>query len=120
MNENEEIINIEEIEDKVLLFNIIDTYREWFTENEILEVTERAWKLDKKRKDEADYALAVYKDKIVGVFTIISWYKDPCESDRFDFKGEIATENIRNKYINKQINTAWKQGQLTPFIYINC
>lgn len=120
MNVDEEIINIEEIEDKIILFNIIETYREWFTENEILEVTERAWKLDKKRKDEADYALAVYKDKIVGVFTVISWYKDPCESDRFDFIGEIAPDTIKNKYFSKKINTPWKQGQHTPFVYINC
>lgn len=109
----------EDILDKVILLNIIQTYREGMTENEVFEVACRAWGLKDKRKDNADYALAVYKDEVKGVFTILSWYKDKVVPNKWAFKGEIAPPHIRDKYIGTR-QVVWKQGQKMSFAYINC
>ncbi len=117
MNPDARLVTMEDIIEKVILLNIPLTYREGMSENEVLEVACRAWKLYLK-KDEIDYAIAVFQNEIKGVFTIISWSKDKIESDRWAFKGEIAPAPIHDKYIGKRIN-AWKPGQNFPLLYLN-
>ena len=109
---------IEDIKDRVLLLNINQTYHEGMPEDVVLAVACRAWAVDKKRKDGAKYALVVYKDEVKGVFKIDSWHKDPVEPRKWAFKGEVAPEHIRDKYMGMR-GVAWEQGQKTPFIYVN-
>lgn len=111
--------SIESIKDRVLLLNINQTYREWMTEEEVLQIAYRAWGVDAKRMKNAEYALAVYQDEVKGVFKIISWYRDKVEPKKWAFEGEIAEESIRSKYIGMR-GLRWEQGYMDSFIYVNC
>ncbi len=110
---------IESIKDAVLLLNINETYREGMTEEQVLGVAYRAWRVDATRKDKAEYALAVYQDEVKGVFKINSWLRDVEETHKWAFMGEIAPEPIRSKYIGMK-GLRWEQGYRESFIYVNC
>lgn len=109
-------MTIEDIKDRVLLLSINQTYRPYMSEDEVLEIASRSWGVDKKKKDEAEYALAVYQDEVKGVFRILSWDKDKIEPREWAFKGEIAPKHIRDRYIGKR-GVVWRQGP--SFIYVN-
>ena len=111
-------LNTDDIKDRVLLLNINITYREGMTEEEVLDIAYRAWRVDDTRKNNVDYALAVYKDEIKGVFEILSWEKDIAEKGKWAFKGRIAEPRIRDKYMTT-LENGWKQGPKS-FMYVNC
>jgi hypothetical protein len=115
------LIAEEDIVERVILLNIIQSYREWMKETDVLEVSCRAWVIHKSKinhLNDIDYAIAVYQNEVKGVFKVIEWSKDIIESGRWAFKGEIAPAPIHDKYIGKRID-AWKQGQAGPVIYLN-
>lgn len=73
------------------------------------------------------YALSEYRGLIVEVFEIIGdWYEVPRpekknkngESQiRWAFKGKVAEDQIRNKYINKSVAHLKKPGAANPIRY---
>lgn len=120
MTRNRNYNEFHDIEDSILLITINKTYRNNMTTNEILAVTSRWWKLDDKRKDGAKYAIAVYRNEVKGVFTILSWNKREEKPKRWGFKGEKAPNNIHDKYINMSVGQYKKKGNSAPVMYMNC
>ncbi|MFA5736694.1 MAG: hypothetical protein WCX70_01820 [Candidatus Paceibacterota bacterium] len=122
--ENLEEIRLEDIEDKVILLNISQTYRPHMEgdENSIYDIAKQAWSLSKtgESKDLVDYALAIYQNRVKGVFSIDRWKKAEYEPTKWEFEGKIAPDEIRNRYLNKKIVVAWGQGQNNSFRYLNC
>ena len=98
------------------------------TELELYEVTRGYWKVDVKRAEKADYAFCIYKGIIKEVYKIIEWLPAgtipkptlpdaETPADRFEFVGEIAEENIRDKYIEKPIANLYRRGEANPIKY---
>ena len=98
------------------------------TELELYEVTRGYWKVDVKRAEKADYAFCIYKGIIKEVYKIIEWLPAgtipkptlpdaETPADRFEFVGEIAEENIRDKYIEKPIANLYRKGEANPIKY---
>lgn len=112
------LLTVDDIKDQALLLNINVTYKEGMTEDEVLWIAQRAWRIDEKRKNNPNYAIAVYKNEVKGVFEILSWHKDEFEKGRWAFKGKIAEPSIRNKYL-KTIESNWQQGR-ESLRYVNC
>ena len=108
-------------DDKVMLININQKYRDSMSDKEILEVVRMSWVVG-LRRDKVNYVLATYQGEVIGVFTIIQWYPDKIQNNRqrWLFKGKVAPSNIQNKYIGGSIANYIKRGAQNPIRYINC
>ena len=120
--ENLEEISLEDIKDKVILLSVAQTYKSYMDESVVYDIAKQAWNLDKidLPKDIAEYALAIYQNRVKGVFSINRWKKDLFEKTKWEFEGKIAPDKIREKYINKKIVGAFGEGQYESFRYLNC
>jgi hypothetical protein len=114
----------------VLAFNLNQTYRENLRPVELYDITRHAWKLSERRL-KAHYAFAVYKGIVQEVFTIAAWFPQNTtlntkvledinvSTDRWEFVGNIAPEEIRKAYIYKDISD-YTTSSRNPLTYINC
>ena len=124
------------INEKVMLIRINKLFYESMTPEELYEVTRGIWKVGTRRND-VDYAFAVYKAVVKEVYKIYDWlpactleYKtrriikaiqNVNKINRWEFNGGIAENNIRNKYIGKSIKSYLPSfGGANPIIYVNC
>ncbi len=124
-----------EISENVILIRINQLYHENITEEELYEATRGIWRVGIRREN-ADYAFSVFKGEVKEVFAIKSWfpactlpYKTRNLQDaiskvkiegRWEFKGELAEDNIRNKYIEISVKHYLPYGASNPITYINC
>lgn len=111
------------LEDSVIIININKTYKRGKGSNSIYQATKESWVVGKQRREEVTHALSEYRGLIVEVFEIDNWFpvqtKDKKGKDkiRWGFNGEIATSEIRNKYINKSIAHIKKKGAANSIRY---
>lgn len=118
----------EDITENVIAIKINQAYRENMTELELYEVTRGYWKVNVKKAEKADYVFSVYKGMIKEVYKVKEWLPAgmilrptlpdaETPADRFEFVGEIAEENIRDKYIEKSIANLYRKGESNPIKY---
>jgi hypothetical protein len=96
-----------------------------------VETTRGFWKAGIRREN-AEYAFALFHGIIKEVYTIKKWYRagsleyeyrDASEyvnKGRWEFDGEISPEEIRSKYIGKSVQHLIKKGSQNPIKYVNC
>jgi len=89
------------VDDPVFLGFVTKYSPEKTTPEELLRDTSYSWKVIPSRHP-AKYAFAIYHMIIREVYEIEKW--EP-EQKRFFFKGHIAPEEIRNKYLYKDISS---------------
>ena len=127
-------MNDTEITENVILIRINQLYHEQMTDEELYEATRGIWKVG-TRREKADYAFSVYKGTIVEVFSISKWFpactlqyktrnmKDAISRvnvhERWEFDGQLANDDIRDKYIGKSVKHYLPHGASNPIIYIN-
>lgn len=127
-----------DIEDAVILIRINQAFRYSMPENELYEYTRGRWVLNPNRAKKAKYAFAVYQGVVQEVYEILDWYKagstnsirldenktglNTIESleGRFEFIGNIAPKEIRNKYRFLSVEHYFKRGNSNPIMYVNC
>lgn len=118
------------IKDNVILININNLYYFWIWEKDLYEATRKSWVLNPDRANKADFAFTHYHWIIREVYNINYWYKSEefknvnetewkVTNRRYEFKGKIASENIREKYLHKSIKKYFKQGSQNPIKYVN-
>jgi len=117
-----EELQMDDIKDKVVLLSVAQTYKSYMDESVIYDVAKQAWSLDKndQSKDVAEYALAIYQNRVVGVFSIDKWKRAMFENTKWEFEGKIASDDVRSRYLNKKIVRAFGEGQYESFRYLNC
>ena len=115
-----------EVRHKAILFTINKLFHIGMSPQELLEATQGFWVVG-PRKDQAEYAMAVYQGIVLEVYRILCWYpagtikfktRDSSEyknSARWEFAGRIAY-NIRDQYVGSSVG---KGGQ-NPVRYLNC
>ena len=126
------------INDPVVLIRINKAFRYSLPENELYEYTRGRWVLSPKRAKKAKYAFAVYQGIVQEIYEILDWYNagttesfriegkdihlDTFESikGRFEFIGNIAPDEIRNKYRFTSVEHYFRKGNSNPIKYINC
>ncbi|MFV0516955.1 MAG: LEM-3-like GIY-YIG domain-containing protein [Aminipila sp.] len=120
----------EDIDDDVILIRINQNYRSDLHPNELYDVTRGIWMINIERAKNIKYAFAVYDGLIIEIYTIACWlpagtsysYRiDKVEgkyTKRYEFIGNIAPEEIRNKYINKNVADLFKTGNQNPIMFI--
>jgi len=103
----------------VLLININNQFRKDMTKKEIYKATRKYWKINIDRANEFKIICAVSQGIIREVFELSRWTKATSEKQkgRSYFTGYIASNSIRNKYIDKSVIKFWLPGSQNPIKY---
>ena len=92
----------------------------------LYDVTRGYWKISIPLAGTADYALAVSFGEVKEVYRIYEWvpaseerrktieYDPEKEKGRIIFKGEVASDQVRNKYLGKNVKGLYKKGEANP------
>jgi hypothetical protein len=123
-----ESLSADEITEDVLMIRINRAYRNGMSPQEIYDITRSAWKLNAQHMQSAKYAFAVYDGMVLEVFEISGWFyegqtfngtapKEEVSKDRYEFVGNLAPEEIRQKYKNKSVAHLFPKGNQNPVKY---
>ncbi len=102
--------------DPVILININKLYRPNMNVMELYEATRKHWKVSINRTSKIKIACSVFRGIIREVFIIHQWLPSP-EKGRSYFEGEVASQELREKYLYKSVAKYWKQGSQSPIKY---
>lgn len=120
------ILTRESITDNVVLIKINKSYKSSLTPLELYDITRGCWKNRIEYVSVADYALSVFHEKVVEVYSIHKWFRAETEhretipfnpnvdKKKIIFKGELAPQFIRDKYIGKDVKSLFKRGEAQP------
>lgn len=126
-----------EIEEPSVLIRISKAFRYSMTEMELYDYTRGRWKISPDRAKRAKYAFAIYEGIVQEVYEILDWYEAgktysvrqgnenlPEEelarlSGRYEFIGNLAPTEIREKYKYKSVGHYFKPGNSNPIMYRN-
>lgn len=126
-----------EIVDPIIMIRINQAFRYSMSEIELYDYTRGQWVLNPDNAKDAKYALSVYEGVVQEVYEIHDWYKagttfsvrqgnenikrDANEriKKRYEFIGNIAPENIRDKYRFKSVGHYFVKGNANPIMYQN-
>lgn len=114
-----------------ILININQMYSSEMTPVELREATRGIWKVG-RRREEAEFAMAVFRGVIVEVYRIKKpWVRAGTldyktrhaegfkRTGRWEFDGDVAHEESK-KYVGKSVRHLVKQGSQNPIHYVNC
>jgi len=119
-----------EITEPALLVRISKLFDEKMSEEQLYEATRGVWVIGSDR-DRAEYALSVAGGLVKEVYEVGTWQpagtatyktrpkKDVAISGRWEFRGKIASESIRQKYIGGSVAHYFKKGNANPINYVN-
>ena len=126
-----------EIEEAAILIRINQAFRYSMTEIELYDYTRGQWKLNPERARLAKYAFAIYEGIIQEVYEILDWYeagktysvrqgnenirREEQEGllGRYEFVGNLAPVEIRDKYKYKSVGHYFRRGNSNPIMYRN-
>jgi len=106
-------------DDPVLLININRLYKPKMTPAEIYEVTHGHWRLNRNRLDKYKIVCGVNRGIIREVFIAHSWHPSKQIEGRLYFDGEVAPQEIRDRYIYKKVAKYWQAGSQYPIKYVD-
>ena len=118
------------IREPAILIRINKLYRYGMTEAELYDATRSAWRVGGKR-DDAKYAFSVFEGVVREVYRITCWLpagstlnsrrdlRGIRETDRWEFVGTIAEDDLRHHYINRYVGHLFTQGAQNPISYVN-
>lgn len=112
-----EVLLEDQIVDPLIFINLNNAYEGAKQSSDLLyEATRKAWKVDPQRASKAKYAIATYKGISRMVFEIFDWYPSQ-EAGRYEFNGQLASEEIQVKYSGKSLVNFVKVGAQNPIKY---
>ena len=114
------------LRENIVIIKINKSYREGISETELYDVTRGCWKRKIASVEKADYALAVVYGIVKEIYQIDEWlpaenevretipYNEAADAGRIIFKGRIADEEIRKKYLDYSVAGLFKKGEASP------
>jgi hypothetical protein len=116
-----------EVTDPVVIININRSFRYGMSEIDLYDATRSSWVIG-DRRSKAKYALATYQGIVQEVYELKAWFpanstfntrkNEPENNERWEFIGKIAANEIRNKYLLRDISKYL--GAQNPIRYVNC
>jgi len=104
------------ISESAIIITINRYYKRFMSQEDLYNVTRISWKLAERRLKHIKYAIASYRGIVREVYEIESWDKTK-DGKRWYFTGNIAKDDIRNKYINQSLENYVKKGSQNPIKY---
>ena len=120
------ILKRDDITENVIIIKINKSYKSGMDAERLYDVTRGCWKVSIPYASQADYALSVVFGEVIEVYKIFEWvpafeerrktieYDAEIEKRRIIFKGEVAPDNIRQKYLYKNVKGLYKRGEANP------
>ena len=129
---DKEMLKEADITENVIMIRINRAYHYGMTQFEIYDNTRCCWKVNKDQADKVEYAFSVYDGMVIEVFHIVQWLPahttlksettlDPRpdkDEGRYEFVGNVAPDEIRDKYIGKMVTEMFPQGNQNPIKYV--
>ena len=85
----------------------------------LYEATRKHWPVDRSRASKIAIICAVYLGIIREVYIAQLWRESPTTvPGRSYFTGNVATKDVRDKFINKSVAKYWKKGSQFPIKYV--
>lgn len=115
-----------EITEPAILIRVNQLFQYGMTEDEIYDITRGAWAVGMNR-EKVKFAFCVYQGIVQEVYEIAGWFESGmtmCKHNpagiggRHEFVGRIASNVIRDKYINKYVANYFNNSR-SPFVYVN-
>lgn len=117
------------IKEPAILIRINKKFRDGISQQELFEITRGVWKVG-KRRESTKFAFAVFKGIVKEVYEIHSWHPAgtlPYSTrlginipGRWEFEGNLASEEIRNQYIDLSVEEYFPGHAQNPITYVNC
>lgn len=104
-------------DEPMILININRRYKPHMTSDEYFNATKGNWHISRIKAAAYQYVASVYIGIIREVFLVSKWLESD-EPKRSYFEGTLATQSIRDKYVNKSVSEYWKQGSQNPVKYV--
>ena len=113
-----------EVTEPAMLIRINELFRDDMSASELYDATRSSWRVSLNRASNVEYALSVYKGIVREVYMITAWQEaDPTAHEknkgRVEFIGEIAEDEVRDKYKLHSVKHYFKKGNIAPFMYVN-
>lgn len=119
---NSNVLKNEDITEKIIAFNLRQSYSANMTETALYDCTRGCWKINRENAQQCAYAFSVYENIIKEVYKIKKWMvaedlkretfpDEKVPKGRYGFDGEIAEKEIRDKYKGKSLENICKKGQ---------
>jgi len=117
------------IHEPALLIRINRLYRPEMTPTELYDATRSAWKVGVDR-EKAEYAFAVFEGVVREVYEIERWFpagstfnsRNPRgvgSAERWEFVGRVASEALRQRYLDGYVGHFFRRGAANPIRYVN-
>ena len=115
-----------DITENIIIIKINKSYESGMDAERLYDITRGCWKISIPYASQADYALSVVFGEVKEVYKIFEWvpaseekrktieYDAEIEKGRIIFKGEVAPDNIRQKYLHKNVKGLFKRGEANP------
>ena len=112
-----------------ILIRINDLYRYDMSEQELYDATRGVWVIG-PRREEVEYALAVYQGIVRQVYKVAHWLeagstfystrtpRDVNAKGRWEFVGTIAPERIRKKYVGRAVDHYFTKNSQNAIKYV--
>ncbi len=119
-------LTLDDIRENIVIIKINKSFREGMSDTELYDVTRGCWKRKIASVEKADYALAVVYGIVKEVYQIDEWlpaesevretipYNETVDAGRIVFKGRVADEEIRKKYLDYSVADFFKRGDAGP------
>lgn len=105
-----------EIIEPSIIITVNRYYDRFITPESLYKITRSAWKVSKHRREKVQYAIASYRGIVREVYRIDDWNLK-ADENRWEFSGEIAEPEIRDKYLNQSLDNYIKKGSQNPIKY---
>ena len=110
-----------DFDEPTMIIKINRRYREGMNKDELYDATRQWWAVRVSNAQRMKYALAVVNGRVLEVYKIDSWEKDEDvyeeHGGRYRFKGSVASESKRSKYIGKSVKSLFVKGAVNPIRY---
>lgn len=112
-----------------ILIKINKLYRVGMSPLELYEATRGIWRVSEKSIEKVEYAFSIYEGVVQEVYEIANWFSAGStfyatrddenfeETDRWEFVGKVAKEEVRSLYRYKLVNSLFN-GSQNPIAYV--
>ena len=111
-----------------IIININGSYKNASGTDKIYMATKERWRMKDPTAGQIKYVLSEYKGLIVEVFEVNKWYAIERQYNPgskkygqtykgYGFNGQVASNKVRDLYINKSVAHKKKRGASNPIIY---
>lgn len=126
-----EELDPDDVTDNIMFIRINRLYRNNMTPLELYEATRGYWKVNVNQANKVNYVLSVYDGMVLEAYDVTQWLparssfmerddgrRDEQLTNRYEFIGMIAKDDIREKYVDKSVASFFPAGNANPIKYV--